>query len=184
VLDDSLLPAAAMRGVGNVKLPRVADGYVTPHFRTVIAEDGVRPADEQWWGDQSVYTLLEEFLALHFTTAESVQLPLIILGGSSRVSRSRNSDVDARAAACSLNVVQMRKLWHRNGHPEVRVPVHTDRAVGDLVGSCCDRLVDLRHPGAGKSLFTKVLAAKLPSESYTTVHVALRRVDAHAPVYR
>lgn len=41
----------------------------------------------------------------------------------------------------------------------------------------------LGHPGAGKSLFTRVLAARLPAEGYTTVRVPLRAVDADAPVW-
>lgn len=41
----------------------------------------------------------------------------------------------------------------------------------------------LGHPGAGKSLLTKVLAARLPASAYTAVRVPLRRVDADAPVY-
>ncbi|GLY79177.1 NACHT domain-containing protein [Actinoallomurus iriomotensis] len=41
----------------------------------------------------------------------------------------------------------------------------------------------LGHPGAGKSLLTKVLAARLPPAAYTVVRVPLRRVGAEAPVY-
>ena len=41
----------------------------------------------------------------------------------------------------------------------------------------------LGHPGAGKSLLTKMLAARLPPWAYTAVRVALRRVEANAPVY-
>ncbi|MDA0632239.1 hypothetical protein OUY22_02330 [Nonomuraea sp. MCN248] len=44
-------------------------------------------------------------------------------------------------------------------------------------------LVVLGHPGAGKSLFTKVLAARLPVQSYTVVRVPLRRVSADAPIF-
>ncbi|MEU6037286.1 AAA family ATPase [Actinomadura sp. NPDC047616] len=44
-------------------------------------------------------------------------------------------------------------------------------------------LLLLGHPGAGKSLLTKMLAARLPSSGYTVVRVPLRRVDAEAPVY-
>src|SRR5262249_34666805 len=44
-------------------------------------------------------------------------------------------------------------------------------------------LLLLGHPGAGKSLLTKVLAARLPTSSLTAVHVPLRRVPADAPVY-
>ncbi|WP_436501047.1 NACHT domain-containing protein [Actinokineospora sp. HUAS TT18] len=40
----------------------------------------------------------------------------------------------------------------------------------------------LGHPGAGKSLLTKVLAARLPASDYTVVRVPLRSVGANAPV--
>ena len=43
-------------------------------------------------------------------------------------------------------------------------------------------LLLLGHPGAGKSLLTKVLAARLPTSSFTTVRVPLRSVDANAHV--
>lgn len=44
-------------------------------------------------------------------------------------------------------------------------------------------LLILGHPGAGKSLFTKVLAARLPVQSYTVIRVPLRRVSSDAPIY-
>ncbi|GLZ39760.1 ATP-binding protein [Actinokineospora sp. NBRC 105648] len=40
----------------------------------------------------------------------------------------------------------------------------------------------LGHPGAGKSLLTKVLAARLPAAEYTVVRVPLRAVSANAPI--
>ncbi|MCP3804004.1 hypothetical protein NLX83_32515 [Allokutzneria sp. A3M-2-11 16] len=43
-------------------------------------------------------------------------------------------------------------------------------------------LLLLGHPGAGKSLLTKVLAARLPESGYTVVRVPLRQVDADVPV--
>jgi hypothetical protein len=43
-------------------------------------------------------------------------------------------------------------------------------------------LVLLGHPGAGKSLLTKVFAARLPASQYTVVRVPLRRVSANARV--
>jgi hypothetical protein len=43
-------------------------------------------------------------------------------------------------------------------------------------------LLLLGHPGAGKSLLMKVLAARLPESTYTVVRVPLRRVDANANV--
>jgi NACHT domain len=43
-------------------------------------------------------------------------------------------------------------------------------------------LLILGHPGAGKSLLMKVLAARLPESMYTVVRVPLRRVDADANI--
>ncbi|NUT91718.1 MAG: ATP-binding protein [Saccharothrix sp.] len=43
-------------------------------------------------------------------------------------------------------------------------------------------LLLLGHPGAGKSLLTKVLASRLPADGYTVVRVPLRRVDGHSAV--
>ena len=43
-------------------------------------------------------------------------------------------------------------------------------------------LLLLGHPGAGKSLLMKVLAARLPPEEYTVVRVPLRNVGAGSPV--
>jgi ATPase family associated with various cellular activities (AAA) len=43
-------------------------------------------------------------------------------------------------------------------------------------------LVLLGHPGAGKSLLTKVFAAQLPVSKYTVVRVPLRRVSADARI--
>ncbi|XVU21558.1 NACHT domain-containing protein [Actinoplanes sp. CA-054009] len=45
-------------------------------------------------------------------------------------------------------------------------------------------LLVLGHPGAGKSMLTKVLAARLPESSYTVVRVPLRRVSAGAPLHQ
>ena len=43
-------------------------------------------------------------------------------------------------------------------------------------------LLLLGHPGAGKSLLTKVLAARLAASGYTVVRVPLRQVNANAPI--
>ena len=42
----------------------------------------------------------------------------------------------------------------------------------------------LGHPGSGKSMLTKVLAARLPFGSYTVVRVSLRQVGANDPIHR
>lgn len=43
-------------------------------------------------------------------------------------------------------------------------------------------LLLLGHPGAGKSMLVKILAAKLPATDYTCILVPLRGVSANAPV--
>ena len=43
-------------------------------------------------------------------------------------------------------------------------------------------LVIIGHPGSGKSLLTKVLAAQLMSDSYTVIRIPLREVDADADI--
>lgn len=45
-------------------------------------------------------------------------------------------------------------------------------------------LVILGHPGAGKSLLTEVLAARLPTNAFTTIRVPLRRVDPDAEIHQ
>lgn len=41
----------------------------------------------------------------------------------------------------------------------------------------------LGHPGAGKSLLTRVLAASFPVEKFLVIRVPLRHVNPHAPIY-
>ena len=43
-------------------------------------------------------------------------------------------------------------------------------------------LLILGHPGSGKSLLTKVICARFMSESYTSIRVPLREVDAELPI--
>lgn len=45
-------------------------------------------------------------------------------------------------------------------------------------------LVILGHPGAGKSLLTEIVAARLPPAAFTPVLVRLRRVDADAELHQ
>lgn len=45
-------------------------------------------------------------------------------------------------------------------------------------------LVILGHPGAGKTLLSQMIAARLPTESFTPILVRLRRVDADAEIHQ
>lgn len=59
-----------------------------------------------------------------------------------------------------------------------------DRLAAHLLSTDSARtpLLLLGHPGAGKSMLMKVLAASLPADEYATVNVRLRDVNAHASV--
>jgi NACHT conflict system protein/AAA domain-containing protein len=69
------------------------------------------------------------------------------------------------------------------------LPVHEDldvRVAAHLTSAEATRLplLVLGHPGAGKSLLMKVLAARLPADQYTTVYVPLRHVSGTASVHQ
>nr|WP_245192005.1 ATP-binding protein [Amycolatopsis azurea] len=76
---------------------------------------------------------------------------------------------------------------HTDGYHWESLPVRDDldRFLGSYL--CSPRSVEnplllLGHPGAGKSLFSKVLAARLPAEDFIVVRVELRHVNADARV--
>ncbi|GAA2388368.1 hypothetical protein [Dactylosporangium salmoneum] len=69
-----------------------------------------------------------------------------------------------------------------DGQP-VRHDLDVCLAVHLLTAEAAERpLLLLGHPGAGKSLLTKVLAARLPPEAYTVVRVPLRAVPANGRI--
>ncbi|MEO3748188.1 hypothetical protein [Plantactinospora sp. B5E13] len=118
-LTNSLVPEGTLHHSTGTTFPTLEEGYVTPRFRHAVFMPNARPAQEAWWGEQSVRSDLDRFLAGHFASPEGTRLPMLVLG----------------------------------------------------------------HPGAGKSLLTRVLAARLPAEGYVAVRVPLRSVDADAPVW-
>ncbi|WP_156757977.1 NACHT domain-containing protein [Actinokineospora pegani] len=70
-------------------------------------------------------------------------------------------------------------------HNEVPVSTDLDLALARHFSggeSTARPLLLLGHPGAGKSLLMKVLAARLPADTYTVVRVPLRRVEANATI--
>ncbi|XVU23534.1 NACHT domain-containing protein [Actinoplanes sp. CA-054009] len=114
VLDQPLLRSS--RPPGGLSLPTVAEGFVTPRFRSAVAsaESAPKMSQERWWAEQPVRDELDVFLAAYLAHPDAARRPLVVLG----------------------------------------------------------------HPGAGKSLLTEILAARLPSERYAVVPVQLRRVNA------
>ncbi|WP_329012728.1 hypothetical protein OG271_03165 [Micromonospora rifamycinica] len=51
-------------------------------------------------------------------------------------------------------------------------------------GSTRNPLIILGHPGAGKSLLTEIVAARLPSAAFTPILIRLRRVNADAELHQ
>ncbi|MEV6930729.1 hypothetical protein AB0M46_40435 [Dactylosporangium sp. NPDC051485] len=117
VLDRPLWRTTA---AGDLSFPTVAQGFVSPRFRIVSANNASPLGDESWWERTPQRSDLSEFLAACLSDPVFTERPLVVLG----------------------------------------------------------------HPGAGKSLLTEVLAARLPAEAFTTIRVPLRSVDPDAPVHK
>ncbi|GLW31051.1 NACHT domain-containing protein [Actinoplanes regularis] len=114
VLDQPLLRSSVLPA--GLTFPTVAEGFVTPRFRSAVASAtaGVALSQEEWWAERPVHEQLDQFLAGYLAHPDAARRPLVVLG----------------------------------------------------------------HPGAGKSLLTEILAARLPVEKYTVTPVQLRRVNA------
>ncbi|MGX7828764.1 NACHT domain-containing protein [Actinokineospora sp. 24-640] len=98
--------------------PTVRGVFQTPRYRIECVDSQHSIANEDWWSETPIADDLPHTLARHFSSPESTEGPLLLLG----------------------------------------------------------------HPGAGKSLLMKVLAASLPAADYTVVRVPLRHVDASASI--
>lgn len=118
VLGKPLLRFNAGENTPNITFPTVGQGFVTPRFRFASYGKNSLPASDLWWSIAAVRTDLDAFLAAHLASADSAELPLLILG----------------------------------------------------------------DPGAGKSLLTEVLAARLPTGAFTVFRVELRDVTADKKV--
>lgn len=70
---------------------------------------------------------------------------------------------------------------NQNFHPDIQTTL-----AGLLITSAAidAPIVVLGHPGAGKSVLSRVLAARLCEAGFLTVHVELRRVPPNAPIQR
>jgi ATPase family associated with various cellular activities (AAA) len=96
-----------------------------------------------------------------------------------------NIYIDPRCRAISYNRNSSpsdRSWWqHSQLHNDVaaRLLAHITSAAATI-----RPLLLLGDPGCGKSLLTKVFAARLPTEDYVVVRVPLRSVQAHVPVYQ
>ena len=118
ILGEPIIPADPKSYGPDIMFPTVGEIYVDPRYRSAIAHESARPADDNWWGKRTVQNDFDLMLAGYVTSPDATRFPMLLLG----------------------------------------------------------------HPGAGKSMLTKVLAARLPASTYTVVRVPLRRVGANAPL--
>ncbi|BCY07550.1 NACHT domain-containing NTPase [Actinoplanes sp. L3-i22] len=78
VLDQPLLRSSA-RPAG-LSFPTVADGFVTPRFRSAIASAGAALSQEEWWSRRPINAGLDRFLAAYLAHPDAARRPLVVLG--------------------------------------------------------------------------------------------------------
>src|SRR5271165_3660316 len=99
--------------------------------------------------------------------------------------RFRITDVEASSGGIYLSE---ENWWHELSVEQIPVrPIRAGIAAHLVSHLTTPRatsvpLVVLGHPGSGKSLFSKVIAAQLPPERYLVVRVELRHVDPSGTV--
>ena len=122
---DRLHQAALVRPIAEtgdlpigMRLPTLAQAYVTPQFKAAEVAPGDDPSVEEWWDRHPVRSDLPVFLAGFLTASTAGEAPLIVLG----------------------------------------------------------------QPGSGKSVLSKVLAARLRDAPFLPIRVPLREVSATAGI--
>lgn len=86
-----------------------------------------------------------------------------------------------RIAAADHNTRASDEAWWEKQEPHADLDL-TLTAYVTAADATRFPLLILGEPGAGKSLLTKVFAARLPAPAYTVVRVPLRRVGANMPI--
>ncbi|MFC5004917.1 NACHT domain-containing protein [Dactylosporangium cerinum] len=107
VLNEPLITAGISHDLPALKVPTIEDGYLSPSFRSMVMSGDARPASESWWaGATAEHTDLDAFLAAYFSSPQSFDRPLVVLGhpGSgksmfTKVCAARLSGSDAFSAA-------------------------------------------------------------------------------------
>ncbi|MEU4715605.1 hypothetical protein AB0F73_18365 [Micromonospora purpureochromogenes] len=80
ILDERLIPETDTRAITGVSIPTVRSGYIDPDFRWAVMDKDSRPANERWWEGRPRSNDLDTFLAAYFSSSQSLQRPLVILG--------------------------------------------------------------------------------------------------------
>ncbi|MET7968813.1 hypothetical protein [Micromonospora sp. NPDC005305] len=81
VLNDPLVTAGVSDDLPALKVPTVEDGYLSPPFRWMVMGQDAKPADESWWARSTpLENDLDGFLAAYFSSPQSHDRPLVVLG--------------------------------------------------------------------------------------------------------
>ncbi|WP_433796818.1 NACHT domain-containing protein [Actinoplanes sp. CA-252034] len=80
VLDQPLLRSSALPP--GLRFPTVAEGFVTPRFRSAVASSaaGTALSQEEWWASRPVHDDLDRFLAGYLAHPDAARRPLVVLG--------------------------------------------------------------------------------------------------------
>ncbi|WP_143134163.1 NACHT domain-containing protein [Actinoplanes philippinensis] len=80
VLDQPLLRSSALPP--GLRFPTVAEGFVTPRFRSAVASaaGGTALSQEAWWASRPVHDGLDRFLAGYLAHPDAARRPLVVLG--------------------------------------------------------------------------------------------------------
>ncbi|MCG5451659.1 NACHT domain-containing protein [Micromonospora hortensis] len=80
VLAEPLVATDSSDDLAELRIPTVRDGYLTPTFRWKVMDQKSRPADDNWWTHAEHGSDLDTFLAAYFSSPQSHDRPLIVLG--------------------------------------------------------------------------------------------------------
>lgn len=134
------------------------------------------PVSARWPEQLATYSRVELSRLIVDASADEVHAGLAIptLGNGYVNPRLRVAEYDARARPAEET------WWHT---AKVSADIQQFFA-GYLTSPIASEvpLLLVGHPGSGKSVFTKVLAARLPAQSFLPIRVELRHVPADAPI--
>ncbi|MEU7998087.1 hypothetical protein AB0B83_22495 [Micromonospora sp. NPDC049060] len=80
MLAEPLVATDSSDDLAELQIPIVRDGYLTPTFRWKVMDEESRPADDNWWARAEQGSDLDTFLAAYFSSPQSHDRPLVVLG--------------------------------------------------------------------------------------------------------
>ena len=80
VLTEAMVATQGEGDLSGLAVPEVGDGYVSPSFRWAVMDTEAKPANEGWWQSAPLEHDLDGFLAAYFSSPQSCERPLIVLG--------------------------------------------------------------------------------------------------------